>query len=190
MAVVLDGKSLTLEKLVRIAREGEPVEVPPEAIAKIKACREMLEEKIKAGEIMRDQQGIVLRWSSPTSRWPVPEVQSTITPPASAIRPRSKRPGGVAGRIASMPNTRAAKCSDPGEMLNKGVTPVVCRKDPSALPASPMSQVALLPWARAKRIRERLAGRVALERATSVPASSPGRAGGHQRPILTAIMTL
>ena len=52
MAITLDGRSLTLEKLVRIARGGEPVEVAPESLAKIKACRAMLEEKIKAGEIM------------------------------------------------------------------------------------------------------------------------------------------
>jgi len=52
MAIVLNGKGLTVEKLVRIARHGEKVEVPPEAWERIKVCRAMLEEKIVAKEIM------------------------------------------------------------------------------------------------------------------------------------------
>ena len=52
MTIVLDGSHLTLEPLVRIAREGEPVELAPEALERIKVCRAMLEEKLKAREIM------------------------------------------------------------------------------------------------------------------------------------------
>ena len=52
MAIVLDGKSLTLDKLVRIARHGEAVELAPESLDKIRACRAVIEEKIKAHEIM------------------------------------------------------------------------------------------------------------------------------------------
>ena len=52
MTIVLDGSNLTLEKLVRIAREGERVELAPEALERIKVCRAMLEEKLKAREIM------------------------------------------------------------------------------------------------------------------------------------------
>src|SRR5512147_2752435 len=52
MTIVLDGSSLTLEKLVRIARGGEQVELAPEAVERIKTCRAMLEEKLKAREIM------------------------------------------------------------------------------------------------------------------------------------------
>ena len=52
MAIVLDGKSLTIEKLVAVARHREPVELAPESLDKIKACRAVIEEKIKAHEIM------------------------------------------------------------------------------------------------------------------------------------------
>ena len=52
MTIVLDGSGLTLEKLVRIARYGEPVELAPDALERIKVCRAMLEEKLKAREIM------------------------------------------------------------------------------------------------------------------------------------------
>ena len=48
MAIALDGSGLTVEKVVRIARHGEEVEIPEHAIAAIKKCRTMLEKKIKA----------------------------------------------------------------------------------------------------------------------------------------------
>ncbi|HEY3250045.1 MAG TPA: aromatic amino acid lyase, partial [Ignavibacteria bacterium] len=52
MSIVLDGYGLTIEKLVSIARHGEKVELHPEALKRIKVCRQMLEEKINAREIM------------------------------------------------------------------------------------------------------------------------------------------
>ena len=52
MTITLDGGSLTVEKLVRIAREGEKVELDPAAVERIGVCRAMLEDKIKAREIM------------------------------------------------------------------------------------------------------------------------------------------
>jgi len=48
MAIILDGNNLTIEKIVRIARFNEKVELAPEALERIKQCRAMLEEKIKA----------------------------------------------------------------------------------------------------------------------------------------------
>ena len=52
MSVILDGSNLTIEKLVAIARHNEKVELHPDALERIKICRAMLEEKIKAHEIM------------------------------------------------------------------------------------------------------------------------------------------
>ena len=52
MTIVLDGSGLTIEKLVRIARDNEKVELHPDAVERIKVCRAMLEEKIVAKEIM------------------------------------------------------------------------------------------------------------------------------------------
>ena len=52
MSIVLDGSSLTLEKLVDIARNNEKVELAPAALERIKVCRAMIEEKIAAKEIM------------------------------------------------------------------------------------------------------------------------------------------
>ena len=52
MSIILNGEGLTLEKIVRIARFGEKVELAPESMERIKICRKMIEEKIKAREIM------------------------------------------------------------------------------------------------------------------------------------------
>src|SRR5512135_1715732 len=52
MAIILDGSSLSIEKLMRIARNGEKVELDPAALARIKVCRAMLEEKLAAKETM------------------------------------------------------------------------------------------------------------------------------------------
>ena len=43
MTIALDGSSLTIEKLVSIARDGEKVDLAPAALERIKICRTMLE---------------------------------------------------------------------------------------------------------------------------------------------------
>ena len=50
--IVLDGHSLTVEKLARIARNGEKVELHQDAKDRIQKCRRMLEDKIEKHEIM------------------------------------------------------------------------------------------------------------------------------------------
>ncbi len=52
MSITLKGSGLTVEKLVRIARNKEQVELSKDSLERIKTCRAMLEEKIKAHEIM------------------------------------------------------------------------------------------------------------------------------------------
>ena len=52
MSITLNGSGLTIEKLVRIARHKEKVELSKVAIDRIIKCRNMLEEKIQAKEIM------------------------------------------------------------------------------------------------------------------------------------------
>ena len=52
MAITLNGSGLTVEKLVRIARFNEKVELSKDSIERIKTCRAMLEKKIENHEIM------------------------------------------------------------------------------------------------------------------------------------------
>ena len=52
MTVDLDGDSLTINKLVNVARNNENVSVSKEAWKRIDDCRNMLQSKIDAHEIM------------------------------------------------------------------------------------------------------------------------------------------
>jgi len=52
MPLVVGTAPLTLEDVERVARFGEKVELAPEALDRIRACRSMLEGKIEAGEIV------------------------------------------------------------------------------------------------------------------------------------------
>lgn len=52
MAIVLNGKNLTIEKMVSVARGGEKVEVSPDAWERIRRCRALLDEKVQKHEIM------------------------------------------------------------------------------------------------------------------------------------------
>ena len=53
MAIVINGTGLTLEKLVRIARHGEQVELSPAAEERIRFCRGMITRKLEKKEIRK-----------------------------------------------------------------------------------------------------------------------------------------
>ena len=52
MSVVIDGKTLTIDKVVEVARNNANISVSDKSWKKINSCREMLEEKINNHEIM------------------------------------------------------------------------------------------------------------------------------------------
>src|ERR1035437_9616434 len=52
MTFVIKGAGLTIEDVVRVARQNEKVELDKKAIERINICRAMLERKIAAHEIM------------------------------------------------------------------------------------------------------------------------------------------
>jgi len=52
MTFIITGSDLTIEDIVKVARHNEKAELHPDAIKRINVCREMLEEKIIAKEIM------------------------------------------------------------------------------------------------------------------------------------------
>jgi len=155
MAIVLDGEHLTIEKLVSIARHSEEVRIAPAAVEKIKECRAMLEEKIKAREIMYGiNTGIGELSEVALDDKQVKEFQkyliynhaAGIGEPAPVEHVR----GAMAGRINVMSKGNSG-CRPQipltyVEMLNKGVTPVVCQKGSVGAcgDLAPMSQIALL----------------------------------------------
>lgn len=178
MAIVLDGSSLTIEKLVQIARYGEKVELSAEALERIKACRRMLEEKIEAREIMYGTNTGIGEFSEVVlndeqvqqfQRYLIYNHAAGIGEPAPIEYVR----GAIAGRInvhahgnsGCRPEITLALI----EMLNKGVTPVVCQKGSVGAcgDLAPMAQMALLLMGEGEAFYqgERLPGKEALDRA-------------------------
>jgi histidine ammonia-lyase len=178
MAIALDGEHLTVEKIVDIARHKEKVELPDHAIERIKKCRAMLEEKIQAHEIMYGVNTGIGEFSEVIlddeqtkqfQRFLIYNHAAGIGEPApleyirgamaSRINVLSK---GNSGCRPEIPQTLV-------EMLNKGVTPVVCQKGSVGASGdlAPMSQIALLLLGEGEAYfqGERLPGKTAMERA-------------------------
>ncbi len=178
MAIVLDGNSLSIEKLVRIARYGEKVELHPQALERIKACRAMLEKKIAAREVMYGINTGIGEFSEVIltdeqveqfQKYLIYNHSAGIGDPAPVEYVRAA----MAGRINVHANGRSGVRPEITltlvEMLNKGVTPVVAQKGSVGASGdlAPMAQMALLLLGEGEAYYqgERLAGKVAMERA-------------------------
>ncbi|HUU46851.1 MAG TPA: aromatic amino acid ammonia-lyase [Acidobacteriota bacterium] len=178
MSIVLDGSGLTIEKLVRIARHGEAVDLHPEALARIKLCRGMLEEKIKAGEIMYGVNTGIGEFSEVVlddeqveqfQRYLIYNHAAGIGEPAPSEYVRGAMVGRINvhahGRSGCRPEITLTLLA----MLNKGVTPVVCQKGSVGASGdlAPMSQIALLMMGEGEAYYQgqRMSGREALDKA-------------------------
>jgi len=178
MAIILDGSNLTVEKLVRIARYGEKVELSPEAIDRIKVCREMVERKIAVREIMYGINTGIGEFSEiiftdeqikQFQKWLIFNHAAGIGEPMPIEYVRGAMASRVNVLAHGMSGCRLEIVQTFVEMLNKGVTPVVCRKGSVGAcgDLAPMSQIALLLMGEGEAFYkgERLPGRVAMERA-------------------------
>jgi histidine ammonia-lyase len=178
MTVQLNGAGLTIEKLVKIARYNEKVELTPEAIVRINKCRDMLEKKITAGEIMYGVNTGIGEFSEMVlDDNQVKEFQKYLIYNHSAGIGDPAPIEYVRGAMASRINVHAHGQSGVRleitqtlvEMLNKGVTPFVCQKGSVGAcgDLAPMAQLALLMMGegRAYYKGELLAGKEAMNRA-------------------------
>jgi len=155
MAIIINGKNLTIEDVVKVARFGEKVELAPEALERIKVCRAMLEKKIVAKEIMYGVNTGIGEFSEIVlNDEQVQQFQRyLIYNHAAGIGeacPIEHVRGAMLGRINVHANgnsgCRPEITQTLVEMLNKGVTPFVCNKGSVGAcgDLAPMSQIALL----------------------------------------------
>ncbi|MFN3307748.1 MAG: histidine ammonia-lyase [Anaerolineales bacterium] len=178
MTIVLDGSGLTIEKLVRIAREGEKVELHPDALERIKACREMLEEKIRAHEIMYGINTGIGEFSEVVltdeqvmqfQRYLIYNHAAGIGDPVPIEQVRAALASRINVHAHGNSGCRPEITLTMVEMLNRGVTPVVCQKGSVGAcgDLAPMAQMALLLMGEGEAWYqgERLPGKVAMERA-------------------------
>jgi histidine ammonia-lyase len=178
MTIVLDGSGLTVEKLVRIARGGEQVVLHPGALERIIACRAMLEEKLQAREIMYGTNTGIGEFSEVVlndeqvqqfQRYLIYNHAAGIGEPAPVEYVRGAMAGRINVHAHGNSGCRPEITQALVEMLNKGVTPVVCQKGSVGAcgDLAPMAQIALLLMGEGEAYYQgqRLPGRTAMEQA-------------------------
>ena len=178
MSVMLGKTYLSIEKLVRIARFNEKVELHSDALKRINKCRALLEEKIQNQEIMYGVNTGIGEFSEVVldddklidfQKYLIYNHAAGIGDPAPIEFVR----GAMAGRINVHAKGHSACRLEITltlvEMLNKGVIPFVCQKGSVGAcgDLAPMSQIALvlLGEGQAYYYDELLDGKTAMEKA-------------------------
>ncbi len=153
-ATVLDGHSLDLEDVVAIARYRHPIALHADAVARINKCRDLLERKIRDREIMYGvNTGIGELSEVILTPEQVEKYQKYLLYSHAAGCGEPCAEEDVRAAMLSRLNThcwghsgiRLEVLNTQVEMLNRGVTPVVCQKGSVGAcgDLSPMAQMAL-----------------------------------------------
>lgn len=154
MPITLDGHSLSIEDVVAIARQREKIQIHAEALGRISKCRGLLERKIEAREIMYGvNTGIgelseVVLTPEQVEKYQKYLLYSHAAGCGNACAEEDVRAAMLArlnthcwGHSGIRPEIVQAQT----EMLNRGVTPVVCQKGSVGAcgDLSPMAQMAI-----------------------------------------------
>jgi len=206
MSVVLDGSSLTIDALVRIARHGEKVELHPSAVARINACRTMLEEKLKAHEIMYGTNTGIGEFSEVVlddeqvkqfQRYLIYNHAAGIGDPAPVEHVRAAMASRINVHAHGNSGCRLEITQTLMDLLNKHVTPIVCHKGSVGAcgDLAPMAQMALVMMGEGEAwyAGKRMPAREAMEKAgIPVPGlqARDGLATINGANLLTAISAL
>ncbi|MCQ3939132.1 MAG: phenylalanine ammonia-lyase [Chloroflexi bacterium] len=206
MPITLNGSSLTIEKLAAIARDHEKVELAPEALERIKVCRAMLEEKLAAKEIMYGTNTGIGEFSEKVlndeqvkefQKYLIYNHAAGIGDPAPIEHVRAALASRINVHAHGNSGCRPEITLTLVEMLNKGVTPVVCTKGSVGASGdlAPMAQAALLLMGEGEAFLngERLPGHEAMRRAgIAIPGlqARDGLAAINGSNLLTAMSAL
>jgi len=176
--LIITGNDLKIEDVVNVARNGQKVELHPDAINRINECREMLEKKIVANEIMYGVNTGIGEFSEVVlnddqvkdfQKYLVYNHAAGIGDPAPIEYVRGAMLGRVNVHAHGNSGSRLIITETLIKMLNKGVTPFVCQKGSVGASGdlAPMSQIALLMMGEGQAYYkgELLEGKEALDRA-------------------------
>jgi histidine ammonia-lyase len=154
MSIRIDGRSLKIEDVVRVARHCEPIELAPEAVERIRTCRGMLEKKILAHEIMYGVNTGIGEFSEVVltdeqvqqfQRYLIYNHAAGIGKPCPIDHVRAAMLSRINVHARGHSGCRPEITQTYVAMLNQGVTPIVCEKGSVGAcgDLSPMSQIAL-----------------------------------------------
>jgi histidine ammonia-lyase len=152
--ISLDGHSLRIEDVAAIARNRRSIGLHPDAVARINKCRELLERKIRAREIMYGvNTGIGELAEVVLTPEQVEQYQKFLLYSHAAGCGEPSTEENVRAAMLSRLNThcwghsgiRLEVVLTLVAMLNRGVTPVVCQKGSVGAcgDLSPMAQMAI-----------------------------------------------
>ena len=152
--LIVKGHGLTIEDVVSVARLGRKVELHPDAQAAITQCRGLLERKMKQGEVMYgvntgigELASVVLtpEQTQQFQKFLIYNHAAGIGDPAPIEHIRAAMTARVNVHAHGNSGCRLVVTQTLVDMLNKGVTPVVCEKGSVGAcgDLSPMSQIAL-----------------------------------------------
>jgi len=155
MTLIISGQGLTIENIVNVARHYQKVELHPDALQRIIACRAMLERKIDAHEIMYGVNTGIGEFSEVVlnddqvkdfQRYLIYNHAAGIGDPMPLEYVRGAMLGRINVHAHGNSGCRPEITLTLVEMLNKGVTPYVCQKGSVGAcgDLAPMSQIALL----------------------------------------------
>jgi histidine ammonia-lyase len=190
MAITVDGHHLKIEDVARVARGNEKVELHPEAKKRIDICRALLEDKIQKREIMYGvNTGIGELSEVVLTQEQVEQYQRYIIyshaagygQPLPIDTVRAAMLSRISCHCHGHSGLRLVVTETMKDMLNRGVTPVVCEKGSVGAcgDLSPMSQVALSVMGEGESFYqgERLPAAEALKRAGLKPIVLHARDG-------------
>lgn len=178
MPVIITGNNLTIEDVYNVANNNEKVELHPEAIERLKNCRSFIEKKIEQREIMYGVNTGIGEFSEIVltdeqvkdfQKYLIYNHAAGIGEPAPIEHIRAAMLSRVNVHAKGYSGCRPVITETLVEMLNKGVTPVVCSKGSVGASGdlAPMSQMALLLLGEGEAFYkgERLPGKTAMEKA-------------------------
>ncbi|NIO02225.1 MAG: histidine ammonia-lyase [Candidatus Latescibacteria bacterium] len=178
MPISITGKGLTIDDVVAVSRRNEKVELHPDAIARINKCREFVEERIEAREIMYGVNTGIGEFSEVIlndeqvrqfQRYLIYNHAAGIGEPCPIEHVRAAMLLRANVLALGYSACRLEIAQTFVDMLNKGVTPVVCEKGSVGASGdlAPMSQIALLMMGEGEAFLEgkRMPGHKALEEA-------------------------
>ncbi|OFX84369.1 MAG: phenylalanine ammonia-lyase [Bacteroidetes bacterium GWF2_33_16] len=153
--LIITGNDLKIEDVVNVARNGQKVELHPDAIIRINKCRAMLEKKVEAREIMYGVNTGIGEFSEVVlnddqvqdfQKYLIYNHAAGIGDPAPIEYVRGAMLGRINVHAHGNSGCRLEITQTFVEMLNKGVTPFVCQKGSVGASGdlAPMSQIALL----------------------------------------------
>jgi len=181
MSLVIRGSGLKVEDVVRVARHGEKISLDPEAIKRIERCREMLEVKIRAREIMYGVNTGIGEFSEVVltpeqveqyQRYLIYSHAAGIGKPLPEEVVRAAITTRINVHCHGNSGQRPIVTQTLVEMLNRGVTPVMFDKGSVGAcgDLSPMGQMALVPIGEGEAFYrgKRMPGKAAMD-AAGVP---------------------